>query len=257
MSLAFKWTCKYCNRPTTITEVNYHAGWRPLAVEGYHQGSVGLRSKAIVCPNPDCMELTLDVEVTGSSINAYGNPADNGGTFFSFDVMPQSNVKSQPDYIPQEIRDNYAEACLLLKLSPKASATMSRRCLQGMVRDFWKLSKKELGMLAGELDAIKNRIPSDSWDAIDAIREVGNIGAHMEKDVNYVVDVEPDEAEALVRLIEMLFQDWYIAQHDRDERKKSVIALGAKKKKQIADARAASKQAAGASAASSAKPTKP
>ncbi|MCP1830281.1 hypothetical protein ACVIHH_005106 [Bradyrhizobium sp. USDA 4518] len=34
-------------------------------------------------------------------------------------------------------------------------------------------------------------------DAIDAVRIVGNIGAHMEKDVNLIVDIEPGEAQML------------------------------------------------------------
>ena len=31
------------------------------------------------------------------------------------------------------------------------------------------------------------------WQAIDAVRSIGNIGAHMEKDINLIVDVDPEE----------------------------------------------------------------
>jgi len=34
-----------------------------------------------------------------------------------------------------------------------------------------------------------------TWEAIDAVRKLGNIGAHMEKDINVIVDVDPEEAE--------------------------------------------------------------
>jgi hypothetical protein len=47
-----------------------------------------------------------------------------------------------PDYIPEQIKDDYYEACSILNLSPKASATLARRCLQGMIRDFWGITKK-------------------------------------------------------------------------------------------------------------------
>ncbi|MEO9459297.1 MAG: DUF4145 domain-containing protein [Lentilitoribacter sp.] len=209
---------------------------------GYRKGRVGLRSNAIVCPNPDCEELTLSVELT-KSVNAGSNDIPHLLVHNSFQLLPQSNAKPQPEYIPQEIRENYTEACLILHQSPKASAAMSRRCLQGMVRDFWKLSKKECGILYNELQTIKDRVPADSWEAIDTIRKVGNIGAHMEKDVNYVVDVEPQEAAMLIELIENLFLDWYIDRHKREERNRRLIALGANKKTQEDDAKAASQKA--------------
>ena len=47
-----------------------------------------------------------------------------------------------------------------------------------------------------------------TWAAIDAVRRVGNIGAHMEHDINVIVDVEPREAELLIGLVETLFREW-------------------------------------------------
>lgn len=95
-----------------------------------------------------------------------------------------------------------------------------------MIRDFWKVSKARL---VDEIEAIKGQIDPTTWEAIDAVRGVGNIGAHMEKDINLIVDVDPEEATLLIGLIEFLLEDWYIARHDREEHKKKVIALGAAK----------------------------
>ena len=39
---------------------------------------------------------------------------------------------------------------------------------------------------------------ADAWGAIEAVRSVGNIGAHMENDINVIVDVEPEEAKLLI-----------------------------------------------------------
>lgn len=58
----------------------------------------------------------------------------------------------------------------------------------------------------------------DTWEAIDAVRHIGNIGAHMEKDINLVVEVEPEEARLLIGLIETLLSDWYVSRHDRQQR---------------------------------------
>ena len=46
----------------------------------------------------------------------------------------------------------------------------------------------------------------NSVDAIDAVRKIGNIGAHMERDINLIVDIDPNEAAILIGLIELLFQ---------------------------------------------------
>jgi hypothetical protein len=61
-------------------------------------------------------------------------------------------------------------------------------------------------------------VSSDSIDAIDGLRKVGNIGAHMEKDINVLVDVDPNEAQALIELIESLFDEWYVARDKRQKR---------------------------------------
>ena len=127
-----------------------------------------------------------------------------------------------PDYVPKAIRDDYTEACAIRDLSPKASATLSRRSLQGIIRDFWGVSKSRL---ADEIEAIKDKTDTQTWDAIDAVRKIGNIGAHMEKDINVIVDVDPKEAQLLIELIELLVKDWYIAKHDREERLKKIVAV--------------------------------
>lgn len=52
----------------------------------------------------------------------------------------------------------------------------------------------------------------------------------MEKDINLVLDVDPDEASLLIGLIETLNEDWYIARHDRNERMAAIKAAAEKKK---------------------------
>jgi hypothetical protein len=97
-----------------------------------------------------------------------------------------------------------------------------------MIRDFWKISRPKL---VQEINELKELIDTETWDAIDAVRSVGNIGAHMETDINLIVDVEPKEAQLLIGLIETLIEDWYVHRFDRQERKRKVIELAADKKK--------------------------
>jgi hypothetical protein len=127
-------------------------------------------------------------------------------------LIPPSKAKVFPDYVPKPIVDDYTEACLICELSPKASATLSRRCLQGIIRDFWQVKGRTL---ADEVNQIKDKVDPMTWEAIDSVREIGNIGAHMEKDINLIIDVEPNEAELLIGLIETLIKDWYISRENR------------------------------------------
>ena len=130
------------------------------------------------------------------------------------DLVPQVVMKHYPDYIPEAIRKDYEEANLIIESSPKAAATLLRRCLQGMIRDFWGIQE---GTLNQEITKLKDKVTPSQWNAIDALRKIGNIGAHMEKDVNMIVDIGIDEARKLLKLIELLLEKWYISRHDEEE----------------------------------------
>jgi hypothetical protein len=59
----------------------------------------------------------------------------------------------------------------------------------------------------------------------------------MEKDINLIIEVDPGEAQALIELIEMLFAEWYVARHDRQQKLARVAAIANEKKAQIANAK--------------------
>ena len=219
--MQYAWTCPYCGRPTTITQPLFGSGTYDIGTDKSKHGSTEIRWSAIACPNQQCKELTVNLHI--SPYKWEHNVKKFDSSIFSERILPESSAKPLPDYIPAEIRTTYVEACRIASLSPKASATLSRRCLQGMIRDFWKISNKPT--LFQEIEAIEDLVSSDTWGAIDAVRKIGNIGAHMEKDVNLIVDVDPKEATILLQLIESLFEDWYIERHKRQERNAAVKAL--------------------------------
>ena len=174
------------------------------------------------------LALILSVESTRSlsistTMSCWRGRREGGssGSRHSWQLIPASQMKILPDYVPAAIVADYKEACLIAELSPKASATLSRRCLQGMIRDFWGVSK---GRLVDEIDAIKDKIDELAWNAIDGLRKMGNIGAHMEKDINVIVDVDPNEAKLLIGLIETLVDDWYVTRHERKSRMEKLVA---------------------------------
>lgn len=96
-----------------------------------------------------------------------------------------------------------------------------------MIRDFWGVKP---GRLVDEIDAIQAQVDPVTWSAIDALRKLGNIGAHMEKDINLIVDVDPNEADLLLELIETLLSEWYVNREERKNRMNALVAAAAAKK---------------------------
>ena len=223
--MPFAWTCPFCGRDTTIVNSNLHVDGTFLTIknaDGFRHATTSF----VVCPNETCGKFTLSFYLHEALFVNHVGWKQNDSILKEWRLIPQSDAKVFPEYIPKAIRADYLEASSVKELSPKASATLARRCLQGMIRDFWQVKKKNL---KAAIDAIKSKVDGDTWKAIEAIRKVGNIGAHMEKDVNLVIDVEPDEAEKLIALIELLMSEWYIARQTRKDLTTDLIVLAEKK----------------------------
>jgi len=214
--MATNWTCPHCKTKATIKDNDDR---RKDRSDSWIESADGKKSLDViwtVCPNAECNRLTLCTFLY--EYNDYRRES----LIKEWTLLPDTKANVYPDYIPLALRQDYEEAYAILDLSPKASATLSRRCLQGMIRDFWGVTEKRL---VDEINAIKDKVDSSMWESIDAIRKVGNIGAHMEKDINLIIDIEPKEAQLLIRLIEMLFKEWYIHKYERELMLKSIVEI--------------------------------
>jgi hypothetical protein len=231
----FDWTCPFCNRPQIVSDENFFSVWQHIENGKGVRGSVGLLFDSIICRNEACRQLYLAAMLTDAEWGQYSGWTSGKKVLEQWRLLPESSARPQPEYIPQQLRDDYVEACRIRDLSPKASATLARRCLQGMIRDFCKISK---GRLIDEIKELENRVDTgaapkgvtpESVEAIDHVRKIGNIGAHMESDVNLIIEIEPDEAQVLIELIETLFDEWYVERQARSERLAKIAAIRAEK----------------------------
>ena len=111
----------------------------------------------------------------------------------------------------------------------KGSSYIGTALLAGDDSRFWGVNE---GNLAKEIEKIKEKIPADQYRVLDGVRRLGNIGAHMEKDVNLIVDIDPGEAQKLIKLLELLMKDWYIARHNREELYNDILAIDQDKQQQ-------------------------
>jgi hypothetical protein len=138
-------------------------------------------------------------------------------------VYPRSSARPTPPQVPNPYRQEFEEACAVLQDSPKASAALSRRCLQTLLRQKAKTKAKDLADQIQEV-LVSNTLPSHLEKSIDAVRHIGNFAAHplKSKDTGSIMDVEVGEAEWQLDTLEGLF-DFYIVQPQIIEEKRAAL----------------------------------
>lgn len=210
--------CPYCSSMIALSEdthrriiSSFNAANTSMANINFYPDAIG--TNFYVCPH--CQSTSIFIEGLGSDVQGLS-------TWFK----PNSTAIQFPEYIPEAIRNDYEEACAIVYLSPKSSATLSRRCLQAMIRDFWDIKEPTLYK---EISQLQGKVPATQWQVIDALRQIGNIGAHPEADVNQIIDIEPEDATKLISIIELLLKQWYINQHEEQELYNQILTLNSEK----------------------------
>lgn len=136
-----------------------------------------------------------------------------------------------PSEVPTTIRQDFEEALIVLPFSPKASAALSRRCLQNILVDAGQVKSKDLAPQIEE--AVKvHGFTAGLRRMLTAVRMVGNYAAHPIKDksTGVIVDVEPGEAELNLSALTDLIDYFYVRpaeeQKQLDEINKKLVAAG-------------------------------
>jgi hypothetical protein len=203
--------CPYCL-------IHFHDNWQSDIVcrDGRHAAPDYVVRNAL-CPN--CKKHTIELRHTQAEEWVR--------------VLPRGSSRPPvPVEVPKRIAKDYTEACEVLPLSAKASAALSRRCLQTMLHDHGYKARdlaKEIQLILDEKDTTK-AIPVTLRQSIDAIRHYGNFSAHPITDVMtlQVIDVEPGEAEQCLETTEEMFQHFYVLPELAKQRKVQLDAKLAK-----------------------------
>lgn len=139
-------------------------------------------------------------------------------------IYPHATSRAPlPPEVPIEFSDAYREACAVLPYSEKASAALSRRCLQHLLRERGGVKAPDL---AREIQAVldSKQLPSHLADDLDAIRVLGNLAAHPIKSTNTgeIVEVEPGEAQWVLDVLNGLL-DFYYVQAERSRMRRDAL----------------------------------
>lgn len=190
--------CYRCKKP-------FHADWTHRGLDRDSEGDWCV--KFVRCPH--CKDLSFSLErITASGeeepVMAYPRPR------FGAPVQPE---------VPGEFAEDYAEACLILSDSPKASAALSRRCLQKLIHEKAGIDHNHLVREINELLA-SNSLPSHIAETVDTVRRIGNLAVHPIKSerTGEIIAVEPQEAEWLLETISELFDFYFVLPKRREER---------------------------------------
>lgn len=162
------------------------------------------------CPNPDCEKpIITKWQLIDNKIQVRL-------------VHPFNLNRLVPNVVPENIRSDFLEAAAVLAISEKASAALSRRCLQNLLNDKGIAGRT----LDNQIDNAMTNLPSRLSENIDMIRTVGNFAAHPLKaqSTGLICEVEPEEAAWNLEVLEDLFDYYYVQPLIAQERRKKLDA---------------------------------
>jgi hypothetical protein len=114
-----------------------------------------------------------------------------------------------PVEVPTHIAQDYSEAAAVFPISAKASAALSRRCMQAVLRE---AGQAHTGDLNKQIEELLPTLPAYLGDQLHAVRHIGNFAAHPMKSTitGSILDVEPGEAEWNLDVLDDLFDHYYV-----------------------------------------------
>ena len=205
--------CPHCG-------IAFHDSWNAAPTLKDH----GISWSAVSTVCPSCKNPTI--EFTTSLIYAHAEVPTVPKSVRAYPAY--SFRKPIPKEVPAELKSDYEEACAVLSVSHKASAALSRRCLQAILRGQGYMQKD----LAQQIDAVLNEkdatkaIPTALRQTMDAIRNFGNFSAHPVTDQTtlQIIAVEPNEAEWCLDILEEMSDHYYVRPALAAERKAALDA---------------------------------
>lgn len=164
----------------------------------------------VICPACKCFTIQLHRKAEGRVEER-------------IDAYPRVVRSPAPEQVPNDIAQDYREACAVLLDSAKASAALSRRLLQRLLRERAGVKPSDLSReIQSVLDA--EALPMTLAQDLDAVRAIGNFATHPIKLTNTgeVADVEVGEAEWTLDVLQGLF-DFYFVQPDKSRIRREAL----------------------------------
>lgn len=117
-----------------------------------------------------------------------------------------------PPEVPEDMRQDYEEACAILNISPQSSAGLARRILQALlVRAGDAPRNKRLEVQIDHVVA-KGAIPTALTEHLHALRHLGNLSVHelVDRETNEPIRPDPGLVGVYLDMILQLFDHFYV-----------------------------------------------
>jgi Domain of unknown function (DUF4145) len=208
--------------------VSFHDSWDGLSLGSDRKS--GWMVTRTICPT--CGNAIVMFGLSEQTYR-FGTQLGTIQPIHAFLIYPKAPARAPlPPEVPPKFTSDYKEACLVLADSPKASAALSRRCLQNFLRDHVGVKH---GNLDNEIQQVldSGKLPTYLAEAIDAVRVEGNFAAHPIKSTNTgeIIDVVPGEAEWLLDTLDGLFDFYFVQPATLQKKRKALNAKLADAKK--------------------------
>lgn len=204
--------CPYCSHKIAPAGAFYYLGEH----EGIKMAARSFQCQAcggLIVSKIDSLGFNI-LSVPAEQSNRYSSPGDkvvplNGNYHTEEIIYPKTQSEKKYDGVGPEITKDFNEARWVLEYSPNASAALSRRCLQTILRKKEGIRKPDL---FGEIEeAITRKIYDKSiskW--LDQIRKIGNAGAHpiSSKVTSEIIEVTKDHASTLILVLEKILKHY-------------------------------------------------
>jgi hypothetical protein len=203
-------TCPHCLRAVHfVSAMMYHVGTSGTSlIEKISVGSPAEGVNLYYAACPSCERLVVSIEHLVRDEVGTRLVLTPGSEFMCWPLLGAS--RPIPPEVPAAVAKDYRQAALVLNLSPEASAALSRRCLQAVLRDQGFDSDRVYDQIKSAKAG--SNLPTYVADDLDHIRVIGKFAAHPNKDTNTgeIIDVEPGEADWNLHVLDLLFDHYYV-----------------------------------------------
>lgn len=210
--------CPHCNKviswnPKNLASFEIEEAIEDMVTVYYLRGE-----KCPACEKPIIMLVICLEEITHDHSDEIIHEKKEEIIYPKYRQVP--NIEPE---VPETYGKDFIEAYLVAQISPKASAALSRRILQKIIREEFNIKKPDLAKEIDEFIKLPG-VPTVISQSIDAIRQLGNFAAHPIKSNNTgeIVDVETGEVEWLLEILELLFDFTFVQPKRLEERRQKL-----------------------------------
>lgn len=164
--------------------------------------------KKYQCPNAECGRLILYLEAYNNSVNCSVMDVATGSFLIHPRTIPHQSI---PQEVPLAFSVDWKEAWAVLPHSPRASAALSRLCLQNLLR---QVARVMPGSLYNEIEQVigKGDLPPVivEW-LLKLVQGAGFSGNIVEGErCAVVLPVTQGEAELMLDILSQLFEFYFL-----------------------------------------------